>query len=209
MDMETGNLMAWGFMGDADRSGGSSTGGASTPSVFMQEGEEDGKQAAAITSPTNMSTGASATTTTTGQRGGGEREGMDGNKPGVSEEVFLQAMMENKTSDIKNPLSFNEKDLREAAAQEVAEQRAREKEASDGQGDSHSRRSLPQSSGAGPRRKLTAEEKQAASRYRNREHARNTRLRKKAYMQKLKETVDNLEKQRRDDLRAKELAATR
>lgn len=57
---------------------------------------------------------------------------------------------------------------------------------------------------SGARRKgLTAEERAAQSRYRNREHARNTRLRKKAYMNKLKELVDDLERQRKEDSKVK------
>lgn len=42
----------------------------------------------------------------------------------------------------------------------------------------------------------TAEDKQKANRNRNREHARNTRLRKKAYLEKLKVTVDELCRER-------------
>ncbi|KAL3936176.1 MAG: hypothetical protein SGARI_002673, partial [Bacillariaceae sp.] len=43
---------------------------------------------------------------------------------------------------------------------------------------------------------MTAEEKRKANRDRNREHARNTRLRKKAYLEKLKTTVDELCRER-------------
>jgi len=43
---------------------------------------------------------------------------------------------------------------------------------------------------------VSAEEKQKANRDRNREHARNTRLRKKAYLEKLKVTVDELCRER-------------
>lgn len=43
---------------------------------------------------------------------------------------------------------------------------------------------------------LTPEEKAKANRDRNREHARNTRLRKKAYLEKLKSTVDELCRER-------------
>ena len=43
---------------------------------------------------------------------------------------------------------------------------------------------------------LTPEEKAKANRDRNREHARNTRLRKKAYLEKLKTTVDELCRER-------------
>eukprot|EP00980_Cylindrotheca_fusiformis_P007934 scaffold1697_cov120-Cylindrotheca_fusiformis.AAC.16 len=43
---------------------------------------------------------------------------------------------------------------------------------------------------------MSAEEKAKANRDRNREHARNTRLRKKAYLEKLKTTVDELCRER-------------
>lgn len=43
---------------------------------------------------------------------------------------------------------------------------------------------------------MTTEEKAKANRDRNREHARNTRLRKKAYLEKLKKTVDELCRER-------------
>ncbi|GAB5032580.1 Hypothetical protein NocV09_01000280 [Nannochloropsis oceanica] len=52
---------------------------------------------------------------------------------------------------------------------------------------------------------LSAEEKAAQSRFRNREHARNTRLRKKAYTKKLKELVEDLERQRKEESKAKDL----
>lgn len=45
---------------------------------------------------------------------------------------------------------------------------------------------------SGSKRKLSAEEKARQSRDRNREHARNTRLRKKAYVQKLTDLVKDL-----------------
>lgn len=61
----------------------------------------------------------------------------------------------------------------------------------------------------GRKRNLTAEEKVAQSRHRNREHARNTRLRKKAYTKKLKELVDDLERQREEEDRAKDVLASR
>ena len=49
--------------------------------------------------------------------------------------------------------------------------------------------------GITPREEMTAEEKQKASRDRNREHARNTRLRKKAYLAQLQNTVANLQEE--------------
>jgi hypothetical protein len=105
----------------------------------------------------------------------------------------------------KGHISYNEKELREAAALEVAEKRAREK--SDGGHSSDA--GGGGSSGSRKKHTLTAEEKAAQSRYRNREHARNTRLRKKAYMKKLKELVDELERQRKEEARTKEIAAAK
>ena len=44
-----------------------------------------------------------------------------------------------------------------------------------------------------PALEMTAEEKQRANRDRNREHAKKTRMRKKAYLEQLKNTVENLQ----------------
>lgn len=53
---------------------------------------------------------------------------------------------------------------------------------------------------------MTAEEKARANRERNREHARSTRLRKKAYVQKLKELVEGLHAERTEEVRKRRVA---
>eukprot|EP00522_Entomoneis_paludosa_P007802 CAMPEP_0172441226 /NCGR_PEP_ID=MMETSP1065-20121228/1796_1 /TAXON_ID=265537 /ORGANISM="Amphiprora paludosa, Strain CCMP125" /LENGTH=923 /DNA_ID=CAMNT_0013190481 /DNA_START=110 /DNA_END=2881 /DNA_ORIENTATION=+ len=53
---------------------------------------------------------------------------------------------------------------------------------------------------------LTAEEKAKQNRDRNREHARSTRLRKKAYVQKLKELVECLHAERTEEVRQRRVA---
>jgi hypothetical protein len=53
---------------------------------------------------------------------------------------------------------------------------------------------------------LTAAEKSKQSRERNREHARSTRLRKKAYVQKLKELVEGLHAERTEEVRKRRVA---
>lgn len=58
----------------------------------------------------------------------------------------------------------------------------------------------------GSRRELTADERAKQSRDRNREHARSTRLRKKAYVQKLKELVEGLHAERTEDVRQRRVA---
>jgi len=57
-----------------------------------------------------------------------------------------------------------------------------------------------------PSRSLTTEEKAQACRDRNRQHARNTRLRKKAYVEELKQSLNNLVEERdREEVARKEL----
>eukprot|EP00636_Phaeomonas_parva_P016552 CAMPEP_0118850330 /NCGR_PEP_ID=MMETSP1163-20130328/236_1 /TAXON_ID=124430 /ORGANISM="Phaeomonas parva, Strain CCMP2877" /LENGTH=167 /DNA_ID=CAMNT_0006782533 /DNA_START=273 /DNA_END=773 /DNA_ORIENTATION=+ len=71
------------------------------------------------------------------------------------------------------PIEYDEKKLREQAAAEVA--------------------ALTKKDSRGTKKnRLTSEERLKQNRDRNREHARNTRLRKKAYMVKLKELVGKL-----------------
>ena len=55
-------------------------------------------------------------------------------------------------------------------------------------------------------RPLTVEEKKQSSRDRNREHARCTRLRKKKYVNNLKELVDGLHHERSEDVRQRRVA---
>jgi hypothetical protein len=57
--------------------------------------------------------------------------------------------------------------------------------------------------------KPTTEQKRQVSRDRNREHARCTRLRKKAYVTKLKEIVDGLHAERNEDVRKRRVAVQR
>jgi hypothetical protein len=53
---------------------------------------------------------------------------------------------------------------------------------------------------------LTAQERQQQNRDRNREHARSTRLRKKAYVAKLKELVEGLHAERTEEVRQRRIA---
>lgn len=55
----------------------------------------------------------------------------------------------------------------------------------------------------------SSEQKKQSSRDRNREHARCTRLRKKAYVDKLKELVDGLHAERNEDARKRRAAVQR
>ena len=92
--------------------------------------------------------------------------------------------------------SISEKQLRDAAAKEVARLGVREGNSSeDHSGNSRSEHSIE---AANPRKRklLTADEKTKQNRDRNRDHAKNTRLRKKAYVIKLKELVDQLTEQK-------------
>lgn len=60
--------------------------------------------------------------------------------------------------------------------------------------------------GRSSRTDLTPEEKAKQNRDRNREHARSTRLRKKAYVQKLKELVECLHAERTEEVRQRRVA---
>lgn len=60
--------------------------------------------------------------------------------------------------------------------------------------------------GKGRRADLTPEERAKQNRDRNREHARSTRLRKKAYVQKLKELVEGLHAERTEEVRQRRVA---
>ena len=101
-------------------------------------------------------------------------------------------------SAMSRPQAYNisEKQLRDAAAKEVARLGVREGNSSeDHSGNSRSEHSIE---AANPRKRklLTADEKTKQNRDRNRDHAKNTRLRKKAYVIKLKELVDQLTEQK-------------
>ena len=60
--------------------------------------------------------------------------------------------------------------------------------------------------GKGRRPDLSADERARQNRDRNREHARSTRLRKKAYVQKLKELVEGLHAERTEEVRQRRVA---
>lgn len=66
--------------------------------------------------------------------------------------------------------------------------------------DSHS------GSGSQQKKDLTPEQRVKQNRERNREHARSTRLRKKAYVQKLKELVEGLHAERSEEVRQRRVA---
>ena len=87
--------------------------------------------------------------------------------------------------------TYNEKQLRDAAAAEVAQIGTGLSEHCDG--DKLMKR----------RKLLSADEKAQQDRNRNREHAKNTRLRKKAYVNKLKELVESLHLQKNIEKREK------
>lgn len=60
--------------------------------------------------------------------------------------------------------------------------------------------------GKGKKAELSPQEKARQNRDRNREHARSTRLRKKAYVQKLKELVEGLHAERTEEVRKRRVA---
>ena len=70
--------------------------------------------------------------------------------------------------------------------------------------ESNSRASKP--TGKRRAKDLTSEERAQQNRDRNREHARSTRLRKKAYVSKLKELVDGLHAERTEEVRQRRVA---
>ena len=98
--------------------------------------------------------------------------------------------------------SYDEKSLREAAAAEVAQQVANTSNSTLNNNDNNINMNgdieignpldLSDTGKSKKRRFLSADEKAKQSRDRNREHAKNTRLRKKAYVSKLKSLVDQL-----------------
>ena len=100
--------------------------------------------------------------------------------------LFQAALNDGKNSKLamlnKPPLMYNEKQLREAAAHEVAKTSG----ISTGDNSKLFRK----------RKNLNPDEKAKQDRDRNREHAKNTRLRKKAYVTKLKELLEIMTNQR-------------
>ena len=112
------------------------------------------------------------------------------------EQVLYQTLVNDgehiRLLDGRRPqFTYNEKQLRDAAAAEVAQVGAHLSEHSDN--DKSSKK----------RKLLSADEKAQQSRNRNREHAKNTRLRKKAYVNKLKELVESLHLQKNMEAREK------
>ena len=93
--------------------------------------------------------------------------------------------------------TYNEKLLRDAAAAEVAQIGAN-LSGNDDNDKSSKKRKL-----------LSADEKAQQDRNRNREHAKNTRLRKKAYVNKLKELVESLHLQKNLEVREKMILGER
>lgn len=93
--------------------------------------------------------------------------------------------------------TYNEKQLRDAAAAEVAQIGTGSSEHNDS--DKLIKR----------RKLLSADEKAQQDRNRNREHAKNTRLRKKAYVNKLKELVESLHLQKNIEVREKMILGER
>jgi len=101
--------------------------------------------------------------------------------------LFQAALNDGKNSRLamlsRPPLMYNEKQLREAAALEVAKTSGA---ATSGDNNKLFRK----------RKNLNPDEKAKQDRDRNREHAKNTRLRKKAYVTKLKELLEIMTNQR-------------
>lgn len=121
----------------------------------------------------------------------------------------------------QQPLSsLTREKLREQAAAEVKAAQQRDKLTGSGNwgddgplgddDDSEDESADGKGGGRGMKRKgLSKEEKEKASRERNREHARNTRLRKKAYVAKLSQLVLDLSSQQEIQAREHALAASR
>jgi len=109
--------------------------------------------------------------------------------------LFQTLVFENKHNRIlgaKRPTySYDEKQLRDAAAAEVAQ--AYQFPPDDNEKSSRKRK------------QLNADEKAQQNRDRNREHAKNTRLRKKAYVTKLKELMDQMTKARDNEDKERKL----
>jgi len=109
--------------------------------------------------------------------------------------LHLELVNSNKDESLinanKHVYEFDEKRLHDAAAIEVMQTVDSEK-----MNDAGDRVQTKKK-----RKEMTSEEKSKQSRDRNREHARNTRLRKKVYVTKLKEFVENLSEQKRSEVK--------
>jgi PAS domain-containing protein len=147
-----------------------------------------------------ISDGSEAGSTTTRSRGtrSSRQKGKKGDGSSASSSSSTSSMP-SASSMSSMPLMTRDQ-LREAAAKEVAEQRQAEKakqEADEGR------------KGGSKRKLMSSEEKAKANRDRNREHARNTRLRKKAYVAKLTQLVSDLSTQTEAQARERALQVTR
>lgn len=77
---------------------------------------------------------------------------------------------------------------------------------SNGTTNNHGNDSSHHPGGKGTKGDVSAEDRAQQNRDRNREHARSTRLRKKAYVQKLKELVEGLHAERTEEARQRRVA---
>ena len=120
-------------------------------------------------------------------------------KPPIDFEHTLFQALVNEHKNVRDlqatrtQLSFSDKALREQAAAEVA------REVACAAGDEMT--IGPDGKPLRKRKMLNPDEKAKQNRDRNREHAKNTRLRKKAYVIKLKDLVDQMNEQREMELR--------
>ena len=109
--------------------------------------------------------------------------------------LFQALVFENKHHRIlglkKASFAYDEKQLRDAAAAEVALTSQYPSEESE--------------KSTRKRKQLNADEKAQQNRDRNREHAKNTRLRKKAYVIKLKELMDQITKEKENEDKEREI----
>lgn len=122
-------------------------------------------------------------------------EEVDPNQINIDHNIFESLINEGKHMKVLNAtrptVNYNEKELREAAHAVVAQTSQMFDENGEGgqfpdEMDGKSRK----------RKCLNPDEKASVSRDRNREHAKLTRLRKKAYVLKLKELVEEMNKQK-------------
>lgn len=119
---------------------------------------------------------------------------IDQNKINYDYNIFQALINEGKHMKALNAtrltVNYNEKELREAAHAVVAQ-------SSQIEDDPMSGMLMDETDGKSRKRKiLNPDEKASVSRDRNREHAKLTRLRKKAYVMKLKELVEDMNKQK-------------
>ena len=113
--------------------------------------------------------------------------------------LFQTLVFENKHHRVlglkKTSFAYDEKQLRDAAAAEVAQ--------------TYQYPCDENEKSTRKRKQLNADEKAQQNRDRNREHAKNTRLRKKAYVLKLKELMDQITKQKENEDKEREILGER